>query len=325
MYYFIVNTKSRSGKSLNIWKNVRKVFKDMNIEFKSYETKYVGHASKIACDICKKDNEDKCIIIVGGDGTVNEVVNGINDSGIEGFDKVKVGLIPAGSGNDFARGLGIKGSETDIVKEILGNKDNEDLIKVDIGRVCYKEEGRDKSRLFAISSGIGLDAIVVKKTIDSKLKKFLNKIKLGKLTYILLTVETLFSMTTFVANVKIKDTEKNKEEEFSIDKVIFMANMNVRAEGGGVPMAPRAKAYDGKFSMCMAYGIPKWRTFFCLALLALEKHERLKGFKIVSNDECKIVTDTCVTLHADGEYLGEVDEVKYLCLKEKLCILNKIR
>lgn len=319
MYYFIVNTKSRSGKSLTIWKNVKKVLKDMNVEFKAYETKYAGHASKLASDICNKEDDEKCIIIVGGDGTINEVVNGINDSGIEGLDKVKVGLIPAGSGNDFARGLGIKDNETKIIGEIIDNKHSEVLKKIDIGRVCYKEDGIEKSRLFAISSGIGLDAIVCKKTIDSKLKDFLNKIKLGKLTYILLTIETLFSMTTFVADVKVKN------EKFSLNKVIFMANMNVRAEGGGVPMAPGAKSYDGKLSMCMASGIPKWRTFFCLPLLALAKHERIKGFRIIENEECEIVTDKAVVLHADGEYLADTNEVKYLCLKEKLCILNDIK
>ena len=318
MYYFIVNTKSRSGKSSTVWKNVRKVFMDINVEFKAYETKYAGHALKIAREICKKDDKEKYLIILGGDGTVNEVINGINESGMESFDKVKVGLIPAGSGNDFARGLGIKGSETEIISEIIDNKNMEDFKKIDIGQVCYKEDGVEKSRLFAISSGIGLDAIVCKKTIDSRLKKFLNKIKLGKLTYILLTIETLFSMTTFTADVKIKD------EKISLDKVIFMANMNVRAEGGGVPMAPNAIFRDGKLSMCIAHGIPKWRTFFCLPLLALAKHERIKGFRIVSNEECEIVTDKSVVLHADGEYLADINEVKYLCLKEKLCILNKV-
>ena len=318
MYYFIVNTKSRSGKALTVWKKVIKVLKEGNIDFKAYETKYAGHALKLAANICRNDNEDKCIIIVGGDGTINEVINGIHDSGIDNFDKVKVGLIPAGSGNDFPRGLGIRKNETQIIREMIDNKNNNELKKLDMGQVCYKEDDVDKSRLFAISSGVGLDAIVCKKTIDSKLKNFLNKIKLGKLTYILLTIETLFSMTTFVADVKIKD------EKFSLSKVIFMANMNVRAEGGGVPMAPSAKPYDGRLSMCMASGIPKWRTFFCLPLLALAKHERIKGFRIIENEVCEIVTDKPVVLHADGEYLADTNEVKYFCLKEKLCILNKV-
>ena len=326
MYYFIVNTKSRSGKSLGVWKNVRKVLKEAHIEFKAYETQYEGHALKLARDICKKKDEDKSLIIVGGDRTVNEVINGINDNGIEDFKKIKVGLIPAGSGNDFARGLGIAGNETDIIKEILERekiakdyKGENYYTKIDIGQVTWKEDNLEKSRLFAISSGVGLDAIVCKKTNTSKLKKILNKIRLGKLTYILFTIETLFSMTTFMADVKIKD------EKFKFNKVIFMANMNVRAEGGGVPMAPNANPADGNLHMCMANGIPKWRTFFCLPLLVMARHEGIKGFDIIDNEECEIMTDKPVVLHADGEYLADTNEVKYMCLKEKLCILNKIK
>ncbi|MBQ3545021.1 MAG: YegS/Rv2252/BmrU family lipid kinase [Lachnospiraceae bacterium] len=326
MYYFIVNTKSRSGKSLLVWKNVRKVLKEANVEFKAYETQYEGHALKLAKDICKKKDEDKSLIIVGGDGTVNEVINGINDNGIEDFDKVKVGLIPAGSGNDFARGLGISGNETDIIKEILEREkiakdynEKKSFAKIDIGQVLWKEDNLEKSRVFAISSGVGLDAIVCKKTNTSKLKKVLNKVKLGKLTYILLTVETLFSMTTFMADIKVKD------EKFKLNKVIFMANMNVRAEGGGVPMAPNANPADGNLHMCMACGIPKWRTFFCLPLLVMAKHEGIKGFDIIDNEECEIVTDKPIVLHADGEYLADTKEIKYICLKEKLCILNKVK
>ena len=67
----------------------------------------------------------------------------------------------------------------------------------------------EKSRKFVISSGVGLDAIVCKKALTSKIKKFLNKIHLGKLTYIVLTVQTLFSMDTFNGKAKIDGTEKN--------------------------------------------------------------------------------------------------------------------
>ena len=125
---------------------------------------------------------------------MNEVLNGITD-----FDKVRFGMIPSGSGNDFARGLMIDKNPNialhQILKAISREKNGIPVSRVDIGQVRWGET-EEESRIFGISSGIGLDAIVCKKALHSKLKKVLNKIHLGKLTYLLLTVSSLFSMKT---------------------------------------------------------------------------------------------------------------------------------
>ena len=95
----------------------------------------------------------------------------------------------------------------------------------------------------------------------------------GKLQwYLMLTVQTLFSMRTFQANVTT-----NGETE-SYENMIFAAAMNLRAEGGGVPMAPESVPDDGKISLSSASGIPKWKTFFLLPLLAMGKQGRIRGF-----------------------------------------------
>ena len=81
---------------------------------------------------------------------------------------------------------------------------------------------------------------------------------LGKLTYLMLTVQTLFSMKTFGAQVSVD------EETYTYEKMIFAAAMNLHAEGGGVPMAPKSTPYDGKLSLSSAAGISKWKTFWLL-------------------------------------------------------------
>ena len=103
-----------------------------------------------------------------------------------------------------------------------------------------------------------------------------------------------------------------------------MACMNFRAEGGGVPMAPGASAIDGKLSLASASGIPKWKTFFCLPLLVMAKHEGIKGFDIFESAECEISTDKPVVLHTDGEYIDDVSKIRYECLKSKLYMLNEV-
>lgn len=305
MLYFIVNPKSRTGKGLNIWRDVKKYLKDNNIKYKAMDTKYEGHATELAKELCKLPYDKINLVVIGGDGTINEVLNGITD-----FDKINFGVIPTGSGNDFARGLGIKGNPVEqLVKIIMSEKTD----AIDIGKVTWGEE--EKSRYFAISSGVGLDAIVCKKALTSKLKTFLNKLHLGKLTYIILTVQTLFSMTTADFKVKLDGEERD------LTKVIFSAAMNFRAEGGGVPMAPRADAKDGLLSVCMVHTIPKWRTFFCLPFLCAAKHEKIKGFDIVNCKKCEIEISEPVVLHADGEYVEDVNVVTFECVPGRLNLI----
>lgn len=307
MYYFIVNEHSRSGKGAEIWREVEAVLKERKISYQAYKTEYEGHAFQLSHDICELQEEDIRLIVLGGDGSANEVLNGMTH-----FEKVKFGVIPTGSGNDLARGLGIKGSPTEQLEAILSC---EKEFVMDLGEVSWN--GGRKPRLFAISAGTGLDALVCKKALKSALKDFLNKIHLGKLTYILLTIESLFTMeTTDGAAVSDGKGQKNMK------KMIFCAAMNFRAEGGGVPMAPAADAQDGKLSVCCAYGIPKWRTFFCLPFLVTAKHLFIRGFEVTDCAEYDLRLKYPMVLHADGEYCGEVTEIHFKCLPGMLHVLK---
>lgn len=307
MYYFIVNEHSRSGKGAEIWREVEAVLKEREISYQAYKTEYEGHAFQLSHDICELQEEDIRLIVLGGDGSANEVLNGMTH-----FEKVKFGVIPTGSGNDLARGLGIKGSPTEQLEAILSC---EKEFVMDLGEVSWN--GGKKPRLFAISAGTGLDALVCKKALKSALKDFLNKIHLGKLTYILLTIESLFTMeTTDGAAVSDGKGQKNMK------KMIFCAAMNFRAEGGGVPMAPAADAQDGKLSVCCAYGIPKWRTFFCLPFLVTAKHLFIRGFEVTDCAEYDLRLKYPMVLHADGEYCGEVTEIHFKCLPGMLHVLK---
>ena len=305
MIYFIVNKQSRTGKGALIWREISSILKEKKVTYKAFSTEYKGHATKLAKMISSNLKDEIKLVAVGGDGTINEVINGIDD-----FEKVCFGVIPTGSGNDFARGLNLRGDIRQYVERIISC---EQVERIDLGRVCY---GNNKSRYYAISSGIGMDAIVCKKALNSKLKTFLNKIHLGKLTYLILTIQTLFSMETVKVKIRF-DNEKIK----GFKKLIFCATMNFKAEGGGVPMAPRADSQDGKLSVCLAHGIPKWETFFMLPLLVLAKHEKLSCFYNVDCQACEIKLSKPVVVHADGEYLGDVSSIFYECMPGKLRII----
>ena len=312
MLYFIVNETSRSGKTRQIWKDIQQSLIKADVSYEYMITQGRDHATKLASEISQRLEDNICIVVIGGDGTMNEVINGIAD-----FDKVRFGIIPTGSGNDFGGGLDLpKSPEENLQRIISSYKAGEDSYRaVDIGLVRW---GQNQKKLFGISSGIGLDAIVCRKALSSKLKNVLNKLGLGSLTYVLLTIITLFSMKT--ADFEIS-YDNNKG---TLKKTIFAAAMNLRAEGGGVPMAPDANPYDGKLSISSASGIPKWVTFLCLPFLVAGKHTHIKGFNLVSCREASIHSSQKMTLHADGEYVADVTDLTFGVYPQKLRLMNFI-
>lgn len=311
MLYFIVNKNSRSGKGADVWEEVKGVLERGNVEYQAFVTEYEGHAMKLATEICEKPDDDICLVVVGGDGTANEVVNGMTN-----FDKVRFGTIPTGSGNDLARGLGIKGTPTECLERILLCRESgrDKCFTMDLGQVSWN--GCEKPRLFVISAGIGLDALVCKKALKSKLKDFLNKIHLGKLTYVILTVQSLFTMQTTDAAVRFDDKGQR-----NFKKNIALAVMNFKAEGGGVKFAPKADATDGKLSACSIYRISRLRALISLPFLVVGKHLWIPGFEITDCKDCNIRISEPAVLHADGEYCGDVTEASFTCLPGKLHVL----
>jgi len=300
MITFVVNCSSASGQGGKVWTRVKDIMKKEREPYRVYYTEYKGHAAKIAAHLSRGD-EDHPVVLLGGDGTINEFINGIHD-----FHKIRLGVIPAGSGNDFVNGLGLPASPEKALEAILRcSRGEHGTMRIDLGRIDFD----GKHRYFAISSGMGLDAIVCRRAQDSRLKKLLNTLHLGKLVYLILTVSSLFSMETSRVRILFRDGVRKRA-----GKMIFFAAMNLPAEGGGVPMAPRACADDGRLSFCLAGGVPKWKTFFLLPFLALARHEKLKCFAMHDSAGCRVTANVPVVIHADGEYVGTFRDVTYRCI-----------
>jgi len=309
MYYFIVNTHASTGNAIQIWNAVKCILDERSVSYKVYETLYAGYASEVARELSTNASEHIKLIVVGGDGTINEVVNGISD-----FTKVSLGVIPAGTGNDFARNLGIKGTPEAILDDIMQCKHTD---KLDLGVVHW--ESLRRKRIFAISSGVGFDALVCKKNSVSRMKSISNALHLGKFSYLIITVQSIFSLKTFDAEIDINDGISTK-----LKKVIFSCAMNLMAEGGGIKMAPHASAKDGLLSFGVASDIPWYKLPFCLLMLVMAKHEALPYFHMHNCKNSHIHTSEPVTLHCDGEYLGEATEIWYESMPHTLSILNTI-
>lgn len=315
-----MNGSARGGRTGLLWRGLRASLSERQIDFKVYPTARAGHATEIARRLCAQEGP-VYLAVLGGDGTVNEVLNGITD-----FEKVRLGVMPTGSGNDFGRSLWIPKRPLAALEKIIACMEREEkgepVPRIDLGKVSW--DGCSAPRVFGISSGVGLDALVCKKAGESGLKRFLNRFHLGKLTYVILTVQSLFTMKTAELTLTCRDVPGGGggRKRQVLPHTIFAVAMNLRAEGGGVPMAPRAVPTDGRLSFSSASGIPKWKTFFILPFLIAAKHEGIKGFSVTDAGEITLRADRPMVLHADGEYCGEVTSATFTCLEGALQLLR---
>ncbi len=317
MYYFVVNKYGGRGKSVGRWNIVEKELKRRNVAYKVIFSEYRGHAKEIASELTKTssdEKEGKDIVIIGGDGTINEFLNGVED-----FESFRLALIPAGSGNDFSRGLKLpRHNPRKSIRNILSHSaDSGKEKKIDIGLVkTNPDTAEEKQYRFCISAGLGLDAIICQKNETSKIKTLLNRLHIGKLSYIAITLQTFFTMKSSLVKVKFDD-----EAEQTFDRLIFMSAMNFKAEGGGVPMNPKARADDGKLSACIAFGISNFMAFLKFPFVIMGLHSLLKGFYFKDFSVMNASSEERFVVHTDGEYGGTVNSIRIECEKAKLRII----
>ena len=142
----IVNNGAGTGSAVAVWKETKEYLQENGISYNAYLDPFMEkHAVKRGPgQICGKIPEGPIyLLVVGGDGTINEVLNGITD-----FDRVRLGVIPTGSGNDFARNLGILRDTREDLQEITAcidqEQNGEKLQRIDLGKVswegCEKQE-----------------------------------------------------------------------------------------------------------------------------------------------------------------------------------------
>ncbi len=312
MIYIIANKNSKKGSKKENLEALLNVLSTTDTQYEIKYTEYAGHAAKIAEEITSLPGK-KRIIVIGGDGTINEAINGIKD-----FENTEFGYVPFGSGNDLARGLKIKSKKEErLINLVTGTN----LESMDLGEVICEDKTR---RYFAVSSGVGLDAFVCKCADSSKLKRILNKIGLGSLTYGILTVKSLFTMDTSNAKlVYTNDNETKNTQELPVKNMIFTAIMNNPYEGGGVPMSPNAKSNDGLLSICCVGNIKKLKTFFLFPLLLMGKQGKLKGFNLFNSKDLEIILTKPMVIHADGEYMGTFKKAAFKTHKNKLNLISE--
>lgn len=305
MYHFIVNPHARSGLGQLVWNELETILKEKKIIYQVYFTQYQRHATKLTQEITSS-NKEEIVVALGGDGTVNEVINGIND-----YEKTIFGYIPIGSSNDFARGMELP---TDPVKALDSIISFKELFPINIGTLEYQE----KKKHFAVSAGIGFDAAICHEAVVSRLKRFFNKLKLGKLTYVGIAIHRLWLTKPQEVTITLDGTEKH-----TFPSAYFVAIMNNRYEGGGVKFCPKAKIDDDILDVIVVAGLSKLKILLLLPTAFIGKHTHFKGVHIYRCRQITIEAEKAMPVHTDGEPIFLQRRLSASLIPEKLRVIKK--
>ena len=312
MYYFIVNPTSKTGLGEKYWQRVKKVLDEKKIEYKVIFSKKAGHVEEIVRKLTTETKKDKVhMVILGGDGTVNEAIQGIDD-----FEKAIISYIPTGSSNDLARDMGISRNPEEALEAILKA---EKEVYMDMGLVHYDEAFLDGKQLevpdrrFMVGCGMGFDAAVCEESMRSKFKNVLNKIKLGKLTYVGIALKQLIQSEMIDGKIIL-----DEKEEIPIKRMYFSVAMVHHYEGGGFKFCPDALDNDGLLDFCIAADASKLKVLRILPTAYEGKHVRFKEIKMLRGKKATIEADKPMWVQTDGEVKTQAKKITVSDLGEKV-------
>ena len=330
MFYIIINPTARSGKGMKIWQELRKELDDKQVEYRYYYTAKDRKAGTIVKCILNKDKGTVNLILLGGDGTVNETVNGIAAAGDKCFSRLKLCYIPTGSASDLARALELPDDPLKSLKRILAAGDGQMSWmdgepparerRTDLGLLTYNEAEREDMnghrRYFIVSAGIGFDAAVCAEVARSRLKKFFNKLGLGGLVYGFICLKGLLTAPKADCNIYM-----DGKRVYPARDCILVAVMNHKYQGGGVMFAPDADSTDGELDLCFTDRIKRRKVLFTFPKAYSGDHVGTKGICIDRSSEVRITSSQMLYVHTDGEVTTRAMDISARCLAGKLRLL----
>lgn len=273
MYCIIFNPTAGAGRSVRAMQAVKQHLEQKNIAFTIFETQFKQHAETLARDAVGKGYDG--ILSVGGDGTLLEVA-----SALQSTDET-LGVIPAGTGNDFRQAIGVPRDPVEALVVALGGTKR----RVDIGLL-----GED--RFFLNVAGTGFDVEVIKNT------ERVRRMFTGGFAYFLGIFLSVFNYKSVTLDITIDGQTIRRS-------VLLIAIANGKCYGGGLNVAPQADVSDGLFNIVLINSIPNWRILFELPKMKKGQIDRIPGCEQYACSELFISSDQPHRFNLDGEVYGE--------------------
>ena len=276
MIEIIVN--SRSKKSLNELNKIERVLQGKKLPHRVLKTSKKTNAKYLMNEIHGAE-----LIVIGGDGTINEVINNYHGK--------EIIYLAYGSGNDLARSIEFK---KDIeISQLLESKR---FIEYDVGVV--------NDRKFCSGFDIGFNADIIKRANGSKLKKYL-----GKYIYLLQGVIGILMLKKYKAKISWDSGE------ITTDKLYLLNAMIQPYEGGGIKFAPNATGQDGKLHIMIMENMSLATFVYNYLCLLLKKHNKMRKVKQITTDRLAIKTNQRY-FQIDGELINSEGKLNLSCISK---------
>ncbi|WP_205516187.1 diacylglycerol kinase family protein [Paenibacillus sp. SYP-B3998] len=285
MIGIIVNPFSGDGRGSDIWREVSTRLLETSIPYLAVITQKSGEASQLAESFVREHGVER-VIVIGGDGTIHEVAGGLWRACSISGSACKLAVIPAGTGNDFAKAYGIP-TDANLALDLAlseGNFAQIDLLRTPDGMIAVN------------SIGAGFDGLVAKLTNEASYKKLLNKLGLGKLAY-LITI------------VRVFVTYKPSKAWLEVDGIVhelpnmwLAATANIPFYGGSMQICPSASPYDGLADVVVIQSRGRFRLLPILFTVYQGKHTEHSAVSFFRGKKLSLHTEHPLMIQADGEF-----------------------
>jgi YegS/Rv2252/BmrU family lipid kinase len=301
-WYVIINPNAGNGKGKKDWPQISSLLEQAGLKYDKIFTKGIHDATFLAGEALRQGWRK--FLVVGGDGTMNEVVNGILGQQEVPAGECRLGIISVGTGNDWGRMFGIPTDYAGAVETLR----QEHCFLQDAGIVRYEQDGKKNQRYFINIAGLGFDAVVVQRANHQKQKG-----KSGMMIYL----RTLF---TTLASYRHTHTTLDLDGRTFADDVFTISIGIGRYSGGGMMQTPHAVPDDGYFDVTIIRKIGKLDILLHFGMLfngRLPEHS-----KVTTCRARKIRIDSTPPIHleVDGETLGH-SPIEMEILEKKVAIV----
>lgn len=278
-HLFIINPFAGDGSYKRIEEVLHKLVKtreDVLIE----TSRYPGHCSEILEHYCNKDV--KRIYSVGGDGSFHDLVNCLIRQKLS--DRISVGIIPSGSGNDYIKNF-TKLTELSMIKndwEYIHELLEAEVLPVDIGRA--------NDDYFLNVMSVGFDAQVIENSYLFKKNIFVP----SKSSYFLSAMYTLMRLKNYSCEIRTNTGEK-------FEKFMMVSIGKGKYYGGGMKVLPHADTTDGLLDICVVSPLKRRSVFPLIKTFMEGKHERLSVVSLLKSEGLQIRSKEIIPYQLDGE------------------------
>lgn len=280
----IINPAAGANSTRRKWLRIRELLKHIGLSYDFHYTEGVGHAIELASSAARSGCE--YLVAVGGDGTVNEVANGILRA--NGSGHVALGIINTGTGSDFSRSIGIPHDYVRACSFLTSQQRK----TVDIGVVEYQSNGNRAQRYFINAGGVGFDASVVEQV--EKLPKYFG----GTIPYLVGVIRTLFTYRNKQVTLEVGSEIEN-------GRILNVVVANGEYVGGGMHIAPEAELNDNLLDIVVVGDIGKFELLKAFPTVYKGTHIYHPKVRMKKAARLTIQSPEKMLVYADGELLGE--------------------